>query len=227
MRIIGHTSAIAVVHSRPRNRTLDASPLRSPAKCQVTNPTDVEEATAPVASAAYRCSGRLCYPHCNCSGSGATYVERRPRNNCLLRIRAMAPSEASVSPEQIAECVADLGVGLDLVVLAEDRDDVGVVHLGQRGVGGFAETTGLLAEDHDEELAGLDGLDLSDRLQGGCANARVAGLAVDAGERVECVREVEAGDRDEGGLADLGVGIGERLADDDERALEIEVAQGA
>jgi hypothetical protein len=46
---------------------------------------------------------------------------------------------SSVPAQQLADRVADGRVGLDLVVLAEDRQDVGVVHLGQRGVRGLAQ----------------------------------------------------------------------------------------
>src|SRR5689334_22337762 len=115
------------------------------------------------------------------SGCGATGSLRQ-------RVPARIFTTADlVTAQQLAEGVAHLRCGLDLVVLAQNGNHVGIVHLREGGVCGFAQVAGLLTQDHDEELAGLDGLDLADRLECGAAHARVVALAVDARERIEGV----------------------------------------
>ena len=64
----------------------------------------------------------------------ATTRSKRSRSDMPLAMTRLRGSS-----QELAQRLAHLRVGLDLVVLAQDRHDVGVVHLGQRGVRGVAQ----------------------------------------------------------------------------------------
>src|SRR3569832_2333447 len=96
--------------------------------------------------------------------SQATALAARTHRSITQECR-IAGNHNLAAVQQLLQRLADARVRLDLVVLAEDRDDIRVVHLGERRVRSVAQRATLLAQHHDEELAGLDGLDPADRLE--------------------------------------------------------------
>src|SRR5262249_2053892 len=80
-------------------------------------------------------------------------------------------------------------------------------------------------DDTEQKLGGLQGVDLRERADRRSADAGVLRFAVDARERVECVRETKLLERFRGLVDDDRVRVAERLAEGDERALVKESAE--
>src|SRR5262245_30887441 len=73
--------------------------------------------------------------------------------------RACVPLLRARGAQEVVERLAHLRVRLDLCVLPHDRQDVAVVEARQGPARHLTQLPLLLAQHHEEELAGLDRLD--------------------------------------------------------------------